>query len=90
MKGKKYRKENADKIREYEARNKDKIRKRKSEYGKKYVRNYVKNLETPYVVKLIAQKKKCSIKEVYEFPELIEAYRNNIKSKRLTRNYGKK
>ena len=86
IKVKKYRKENADKIREYEARNKDKIKKTKSEYRKKYV----KNLETPYVAALIAQKKKCSIKEVYEFPELIEAHRNYIKSKRLTRNYGKK
>ena len=86
IKVKKYRQENAEKIREYEARNKDRIKKTKSEYKKKYV----KNLATPYVAALIAQRKKCSVKEVYKSPELIEAYKNRIIIKRQNRNYGTK
>ena len=37
IKQKKYRQENSEKIREYEARNKDRIKKTKSEYRKKYI-----------------------------------------------------
>ena len=86
IKVKKYRQENAEKIREYEARNKDRIKKVKSEYRKKYI----KNLATPYVAGLIAQRKKCSVEEVYQSPELIQAYKNRIIIKRQNRNYGTK
>jgi len=85
IKVKKYRQENADKIREYEARNKDRIKKTKSEYRKKYIQN----LATPYVAGLIAQRKKCSVEEVYKSPELIEAYKKKLKIKRQ-KNYGTK
>ena len=85
IKVKKYRQENAEKIREYEARNKDRIKKTKSEYRKKYI----KNLATPYVAGLIAQRKKSSIEEVYKSPELIAAYKKKLKIKR-EKNYGTK
>ena len=70
----------------YRANNKDKIKKLSAHFTKKYR----EELQDCYVAEFAAKSLKCSTKEIHENPELLQAYRNNLKLKRQIRNYGKK
>ena len=70
---------------------------KKKDYAKRYrkenqdkLKNRRESLEDGYVADKAAKSLKCSTKEIHENPELLEAYRNNMKLKRKIRNYGKK
>lgn len=70
---------------QYRKENKDKIKKLSAHFTKKY-RDELKEC---YVAEYAAKALKCSTKEIHENPELLNAYKNNMKLKRQIRNYGK-
>ena len=51
---------------------------------------WIKQLNDNYVVDLASKSLKMSITEIRQHPEIIEAYRNNLKLKRKIKEYGKK
>ena len=87
---KKHFEENRDRklqyAKDYRVNNKDKVKKLSSYFTKKYR----EELQDCYVAEFAAKSLKCSTKEIHDNPELLQAYRNNMKLKRLIRNYGKK
>ena len=70
---------------EYRKKNPEKIKKLSAKFTKKYR----EELKECYVAEFAAKSLKCSTKEIHENPELLKAYRNNMKLKREIRNYGK-
>lgn len=86
---KKYYQKNREKklqyVKEYRKQNLYKVRKMSATFGKKYC----EELQDCYVAELAANSLKCSTKEIHDNPELLQAYRNNLKLKRQIRNYGK-
>lgn len=72
--------------REYRKNNPDKIKALAAKFSKKYR----EELKECYVAEHAAKVLKCSTKEIHDNPELLEAYRNNMKLKRIIRNHGKK
>lgn len=71
---------------DYRKKNPEKIRKLSAHFTKKYK----EELKDCYVAEYAAKSLKCSTKEIHNNPELLEAYRANMKLKREIRNYGKK
>lgn len=71
---------------EYRANNKDKIKVLSAHFSKKYR----EELQDCYVAEFASKSLKCSTKEIHNNPDLLEAYRNNMKLKRIIRNHGKK
>ncbi len=71
---------------DYRKQNPEKIKKLSAKFTKKYR----EELQDCYVAEFAAKSLKCSTKEIHENPELLQAYRNNLKLKRQIRNYGKK
>lgn len=69
----------------YREENKDVIKKRSAYFTKKYR----EELKECYVAEFAAKSLKCSTKEIHDNPELLKAYKNNMKLKRKIRNYGK-
>lgn len=70
----------------YRVKNKESIRIKKREFKRKYS----KELHDVYVSEYAAKALKTTMEEVRKNPELIEAYRNNMKIKRIIREHNGK
>lgn len=71
--------------REYRKNNPEKIK----ALSAKFKKQYIERLHDCYVAQQAAKSLKCTIKEVREIPDLLQAYKNNIKLKRIIKNNGK-
>jgi len=70
---------------QYRLANPEKIKANSARFTKKYR----EELKGCYVAEFASKALKCSTKDIHGNPELLEAYRNNMKLKRTIRNHGK-
>ena len=71
---------------DYRKKNPHKVKKLSAYFSKKYR----EELKECYVAEFAAKSLKCSTKEIHNNPDLLQAYKSNMKLKRKIRNYGKK